>query len=162
MNQRGVEPGRHEYGSAGFSSSPRATASGRCLDGLPVPEAFPLDEEFDELSRTFIVASNGEHATDGRWAAGPAPPAPGDFTAAVIQATGGVPVLPPGDPRLYCTPVLEETADSSPKQKMHSAKPADDESTHGSSAALTGRRHRNCRASEGSSSTAATKPFRTL
>jgi Mn-containing catalase len=79
------------------------------LDGLPVPEAFPLDEEFDEFSRTFIVASDGDQATAGRWASGPAPDGRGDFTSAVIQATGQVPVLPPGDPRLYGTQVLEET-----------------------------------------------------
>lgn len=54
------------------------------LDGLPVPEAFPLEEELDEFSRTFIQASDGE-------------------------ATGEWPELAPGDPRLYGTNPLQET-----------------------------------------------------
>ncbi|MVA75032.1 manganese catalase family protein [Auraticoccus sp. F435] len=79
------------------------------LGGLPVPEAFPLEEEFDEFSRTFIQASDGEQATEGRWAHGAAPDGRGDFRSAVIAATGETPEPPPGDPRLYGTGVLEET-----------------------------------------------------
>jgi Mn-containing catalase len=79
------------------------------LDGLPVPEAFPLEEEFDEFARVFIDASDGAAATEGRWASGPAPDGRGDFTSAFIQAHGEAPVLPPGDPRLYSTQSLEET-----------------------------------------------------
>ncbi|WGW12846.1 manganese catalase family protein [Saxibacter everestensis] len=79
------------------------------LDGLPVPEAFPLEEEFDEFSHTFIHASDGAKAVDGRWASGPAPDGRGDFTSALIQAHGQEPELAPGDPRLYGTSVLEET-----------------------------------------------------
>jgi Mn-containing catalase len=79
------------------------------LDGLPVPAAFPLGEEFDEFSRTFIQASDGTAAADGSWASGPAPDGRGDFSSAIIQAHGEQQELPPGDPRLYSTTVLEET-----------------------------------------------------
>jgi Mn-containing catalase len=79
------------------------------LDGLPVPEAFPLEEEFDEFARTFVVASDGTSATEGSWASGPAPDGRGDFTNALIEAHGQEPELPSGDPRLYGTTVLEET-----------------------------------------------------
>ncbi len=79
------------------------------LDGLPVPEAFPLEEEFDEFARTFIQASDGEDAVMGSWASGPAPDGRGDFRSAVIAAQGGVPEPMPGDPRLYGTDALEET-----------------------------------------------------
>jgi Mn-containing catalase len=79
------------------------------LDNIPVPEAFPLEEEFDEFARTFVVASDGTHSTEGSWASGPAPDGRGDFTSALIEAHGQEPELPPGDPRLYGTTVLEET-----------------------------------------------------
>ena len=79
------------------------------LDGLPVPEAFPLEEEFDEFARTFIQASDGEAATEGRWASGPAPDGRGDFQSALIQAHGEHTELAPGDPRLYGTNPLMET-----------------------------------------------------
>jgi Mn-containing catalase len=79
------------------------------LDNIPVPEAFPLEEEFDEFSRTFVVASDGAAATEGSWASGPAPDGRGDFTSALIEAHGQEPELAPGDPRLYGTTVLEET-----------------------------------------------------
>jgi Mn-containing catalase len=78
------------------------------LDGIPVPEAFPLEEEFDEFSHTFIQASDGEAATEGTWATGTAPDGI-DFRTAVIQATGDEPELAPGDPRLYGTNPLQET-----------------------------------------------------
>ncbi|WP_092862577.1 manganese catalase family protein [Quadrisphaera sp. DSM 44207] len=74
------------------------------LEGLPVPEAFPLDQEYDEYARVFIDASNGPAATEGSWAHGPAPDGRGNFTSARISAQGEAPVLPPGDPRLYGTP----------------------------------------------------------
>jgi Mn-containing catalase len=58
------------------------------LDNIPVPEAFPLEEEFDEFARTFMVASDGTHSTEGSWASGPAPDGRGDFTSALIEAQG--------------------------------------------------------------------------
>ncbi|RLV55634.1 manganese catalase family protein [Aeromicrobium phragmitis] len=79
------------------------------LDNVPVPEAFPLEEEFGEFARTFIQASDGEAATEGRWANGPAPDGGGDFRSALIQATGEARELAPGDPRLYGTNPLTET-----------------------------------------------------
>jgi Mn-containing catalase len=74
------------------------------LDGLPVPEAFDLEDQARDFERLFIDASNGPAATEGSWAHGPAPDGRGDFSSARITAHGEAPVLPPGDPRLYGTP----------------------------------------------------------
>ncbi|GAB2686405.1 manganese catalase [Thalassiella azotivora] len=74
------------------------------LDGVPVPEAFDLEEEHEEFARTFLVASDGPQATDGRWASGPGADGRGDLTFGPITAHGERPTLPPGDPRLYGTP----------------------------------------------------------
>jgi Mn-containing catalase len=79
------------------------------LEGIPVPEAFPMDEEVGDLGYTFVVASDGAQATAGRWASGPAVDGRGQHTAAAIEATADAPVLPPGDPRLYPTPQTEAT-----------------------------------------------------
>jgi Mn-containing catalase len=74
------------------------------LAGVPVPEAFDLEEEYDEFARLYVHASDGEAALQGPWASGPAPDG-GEFqTQADPQALGDRPVLPPGDPRLYGTP----------------------------------------------------------
>jgi Mn-containing catalase len=77
------------------------------LEGLPVPEAFPLDEEIGDLGYTFIQASDGPEAANGRWASGPSIDGKGTFRAAAIEATADAPTLPPGDPRLYSTPQTE-------------------------------------------------------
>jgi Mn-containing catalase len=77
------------------------------LEGLPVPEAFPYDEQPDDYFRTFVVASDGEQAIEGRWASGPMPDGKGEFTSAAIEATADAPTLPPGDPRLWSTPQTE-------------------------------------------------------
>jgi Mn-containing catalase len=75
------------------------------LDGIPVPEAFDLDEEYPEFARLYVHASDGAQATEGRWASGPAPDGGGDFTVEETPvAHGERPTLPPGDPRLYGTP----------------------------------------------------------
>jgi Mn-containing catalase len=75
------------------------------LDGIPVPEAFPLEEELPEFAYTFIDASDGPEAANGRWANGPALDGTDNvLRAAPIAATADAPILPPGDPRLYGTP----------------------------------------------------------
>jgi Mn-containing catalase len=75
------------------------------LDGIPVPEAFPLEEELPEFAYTFIDASDGPEAAAGRWANGPALDGTDNvLRAAPIAATADAPILPPGDPRLYGTP----------------------------------------------------------
>src|SRR3712207_1860779 len=80
------------------------------LEGIPVPEAFPLEVAAGELGYTLVVAPDGEQAAAGRWASGVAPDGSGrNFTAAAIEATADAPVLPPGDPRLYPTPQTEAT-----------------------------------------------------
>jgi Mn-containing catalase len=77
------------------------------LEGIPVPEAFPLEEEIGEMAYTFVDASDGPLAAAGRWAAGPALDGRGQLRAAPIEATADAPILPPGDPRLFPTPQVE-------------------------------------------------------
>ena len=74
------------------------------LEGIPVPEAFPIEEEVGDLGYTFIDASDGPEAASGRWASGTSIDGRADFAARPIEATADAPILPPGDPRLYGTP----------------------------------------------------------
>ncbi|RZU33967.1 manganese catalase family protein [Blastococcus saxobsidens] len=74
------------------------------LEGIPVPEAFPLEEEPADYGYAFIDASDGPDAAAGRWASGPAGDGRGTFSARPIEATADAPILPPGDPRLFGTP----------------------------------------------------------
>jgi Mn-containing catalase len=74
------------------------------LEGIPVPEAFPLEEEVADLGYVFIDASDGPDAASGRWASGPSIDGRGTFSARPIEATADAPILPPGDPRLFPTP----------------------------------------------------------
>jgi Mn-containing catalase len=76
------------------------------LEGIPVPEAFPLEEEVGDLGYTFIDASDGAEAAAGRWASGPSKDGRSEFRARPIEATADAPILPPGDPRLFVTPQL--------------------------------------------------------
>ncbi len=74
------------------------------LGGIPVPEAFPLEEEHEEFARTFVVASDGAESTNGLWAtAENGADGRGPLTSEVITAHGGPQTLPPGDPRLFGT-----------------------------------------------------------
>jgi Mn-containing catalase len=75
------------------------------LDNVPVPEAFPVDEEYEEFARLYVHASDGPAALDGSWANGPAYDGGGEVTQQTTPvAEGDRPTLPPGDPRLYGTP----------------------------------------------------------
>ncbi|MCZ2817144.1 manganese catalase family protein [Modestobacter sp. VKM Ac-2984] len=75
------------------------------LDNIPVPAAFPLDEEPPEFAYAFLDASDGPDAANGRWANGPAlDGTDNQLTARPIAANADAPILPPGDPRLYGTP----------------------------------------------------------
>jgi Mn-containing catalase len=74
------------------------------LENVPVPEAFPLEEEVGDLGYTFLDASDGPEAASGRWAAGPSIDGRAQFAARPIEATADAPILPPGDPRLFPTP----------------------------------------------------------
>jgi Mn-containing catalase len=77
------------------------------LENIPVPEAFPLEEEVADLGYVFIDASDGPEAANGRWARGPSIDGRGTFSARPIEATADAPILPPGDPRLFPTPQME-------------------------------------------------------
>jgi Mn-containing catalase len=74
------------------------------LEGIPVPEAFPLEEEVGDLGYVFIDASDSPEAASGRWASGPSIDGRSTFSARRIEATADAPILPPGDPRLFPTP----------------------------------------------------------
>jgi Mn-containing catalase len=74
------------------------------LEGIPVPEAFPIEEEVGDLGYVFVDASDGAEAATGRWATGPSTDGRAQFSARRIEATADAPILPPGDPRLYGTP----------------------------------------------------------
>lgn len=76
------------------------------LDGVPVPEAFPLDEEYPEFANVFINASDGGSASEGSWAGGPTPDGRGEFTYTdTVEVSEDRPVPPPPtDPRMYATP----------------------------------------------------------
>jgi Mn-containing catalase len=76
------------------------------IEGIPVPEAFPLEEEVGDLGYTFIDASDGPEASAGRWASGPSVDGRSEFRARPIEATADAPILPPGDPRLFSTPQM--------------------------------------------------------
>jgi len=80
------------------------------LDAVPVPAAFDIGEEYEEFARLYVHASDGESATEGRWASGPAVDGQGNFSVqSPPEAQGDRPVLPPGDPRLYGTPPADPT-----------------------------------------------------
>ena len=76
------------------------------LEDIPVPEAFPLEEEVGDFGYVFIDASDGPEAASGSWASGPAPDGRGTLSARPIEATADAPILPPGDPRLFPTPQM--------------------------------------------------------
>jgi Mn-containing catalase len=71
---------------------------------LPVPAAFPLEEEPGDFGYLFVDASDGPEAAAGRWASGTAKDGRAELRAAPIEATADAPILPPGDPRLFGTP----------------------------------------------------------
>jgi Mn-containing catalase len=75
------------------------------LDGVPVPAAFDLDQEYDDFARLYVHASDGADAMSGGWAHGEAYDGSGEITVeGTPRAHGDRPTLPPGDPRLYGTP----------------------------------------------------------
>jgi Mn-containing catalase len=75
------------------------------LDGVPVPAAFDLDEEYDDFARLYVHASDGPNAMDGSWANGAAYDGSGQIVQeATPTAHGARQSLTPGDPRLYGTP----------------------------------------------------------
>jgi Mn-containing catalase len=87
------------------------------LDNVPVPEAFPLEEEYEEFASVFLVGSDGPASTEGGWASGTGVDGT-EITHAPLTAHAERPVLPPGDPRLYGTPPV------SPETLLQKAKDA--------------------------------------
>jgi Mn-containing catalase len=74
------------------------------LDGVPVPEAFPVDREYEEFARRYIHASDGAAALEGGWATGIAVDGQPFHADPTPVAHGERPTLAPGDPRLFGTP----------------------------------------------------------
>jgi Mn-containing catalase len=74
------------------------------LEDMPVPEAFPQAEQATEFDYQYIDFSEGDEASQGRWAAGPTPDGKGEFVyVGTPTAHAEAPVLKPGDPRLFGT-----------------------------------------------------------
>jgi Mn-containing catalase len=73
-------------------------------EDLPVPSNFPLSHENRAVSYQYINFSDGQHASEGRWASGPTPDGKGEFTY-VAEPPAGVPMPPPTRPdaRTYGT-----------------------------------------------------------
>jgi hypothetical protein len=69
-------------------------AQGDGLENIPVPEAFPLEEEVADLGYVFIDASDGPEAAADSWPSGPAPDGRGELSARPIEATADAPILP--------------------------------------------------------------------
>ena len=72
------------------------------VEDVPVPSAFPTDQQNSEHAYTYWHLSDGEAAAEGRWASGPAPDGKGEFTyLADPPRSSDDGSLPPGDPLLY-------------------------------------------------------------
>lgn len=74
-------------------------------EDFPVPSNFPIRKEERDVSYDYINFSNGEHASEGRWASGPAPDGKGEFSYRDASTETPVPMPPPTRPdsRLYGT-----------------------------------------------------------
>ncbi|WP_019136753.1 manganese catalase family protein [Cellulomonas massiliensis] len=92
-------------------------------EDLPVPSNFPLKKEDREVSYQYINFSDGEAASQGRWASGATPDGKGEFTY-VAEPPQGVPMPPPTRPdaRLYGTtdlPNAMEKVAGTVQDKLH-------------------------------------------
>ncbi len=67
------------------------------LEELPVPSTFPISKEDRSVSYQYINFSDGEHASEGRWASGATPDGRGEFEY-VPAPPAGVPMPPPTRP----------------------------------------------------------------
>jgi Mn-containing catalase len=74
------------------------------FEDLPVPSNFPLSHEDRSVAYQYINFSDGEHASEGRWASGPTPDGKGEFSY-LPEPGAGVKMPPPTRPdsRLYGT-----------------------------------------------------------
>ncbi len=82
------------------------------IEDLPVPSNFPLSNEERSVSYQYINFSDGQHASEGRWASGPTPDGKGEFTY-VPEPPAGVKMPPPTRPdaRFYGTTDLPNTVE---------------------------------------------------
>ncbi|SDF90553.1 manganese catalase family protein [Pseudonocardia oroxyli] len=82
------------------------------IEELPAPSNFPQGQEHTEVSYQYLNFSDGVHASDGRWAEGPAPDGKGEFSYH-DGTTTSAPMPPPTHPdsRLYGTTELPNTVE---------------------------------------------------
>ena len=102
---------------------PILTPDSVVFEELPVPGTFPLSKEDRDVSYQYLNFSDGEHASEGRWASGPTPDGKGEFTY-VATPPPGVPMPPPTQPdeRLHGTtgkPSTLEKAKGAVKDALH-------------------------------------------
>jgi Mn-containing catalase len=67
------------------------------LEGLPVPNKFPLKNEQRDVAYTYLNFSDGAAAAEGSWASGPTPDGLGEFSYAEGPGSS-VPMPPPTQP----------------------------------------------------------------
>jgi Mn-containing catalase len=84
------------------------------MEDLPVPSNFPQANEATQHSYEYLNFSDGQAASEGRWASGPTPDGNGTFSYHE-GTTSSAPLPPPAvpDPRLYgttATPNIVEKA----------------------------------------------------
>lgn len=74
------------------------------LEGLPVPNKFPLKNEERDVAYTYLNFSDGKEAANGSWTSGPTPDGLGEFSYAEGPGSS-VPMPPPTQPdvNLYGT-----------------------------------------------------------
>ncbi|WP_019819585.1 manganese catalase family protein [Saccharomonospora saliphila] len=80
------------------------------VEQLPVPSNFPQNKEYGEVSYQYQNFSDGQRASEGPWASGPAPDGNGEFSYHEGPTTSA-PMPPPTHPdaRFYGTTELPDT-----------------------------------------------------
>ena len=93
------------------------------FEELPVPSNFPQGKENLAVSYQYINFSDGQHASEGRWASGPTPDGKAEF-GYMAEPPAGAPMPPPTRPdsRLYGTtdvPNAVEKIAGTVQDKLH-------------------------------------------
>lgn len=90
---------------------------------LPTPSNFPQSKEHTEVSYQYLNFSDGQRASEGRWASGPTPDGKGEFTYHDgPTASAPFPPITHPDSRLYGTTELPNTMEKMAgvaQDKMH-------------------------------------------
>ncbi|MCK0115721.1 manganese catalase family protein [Isoptericola sp. S6320L] len=93
------------------------------MEELPVPSTFPQGKEHTESSYQYINFSDGQHASEGRWASGPTPDGKSEFEYVDTPPPGEpMPAPTTPDPRFHGTtgkPGAFEKAAGAVKDALH-------------------------------------------